>query len=100
MGEIDAGEVGDGIEGLLLHRLLDVGLGEEEAADGGAVPALVAGIVLDVEDGFGVGGGDAGLGGKGGGAEAAVLKGGGDCVPVLGVGAGAGDLPRLLEEAL
>lgn len=97
--QIDTGEICDGIEGLLLHHIVDIGPGEDGAADGRAVAALVAGVVLDVEDGFGIGGGNAGLGGVSGGAEAAVLEGVGDGVTVLGVGAGAGDLPWLFEEA-
>ena len=51
MDEIYRREIGGG-EGLLLHHLLDVGLAEEGAADGGAVAALVAGVVLDVVDGL------------------------------------------------
>lgn len=52
-GQIDSWKVGD-IEGLLRHHLHDVTLLKHSPPDGRAVAALVAGVVLDVEDGLGV----------------------------------------------
>lgn len=88
-----------GIETLLPHHPLHVGLPQHGAADGMAVAAPVAGVVLDVVHRVGVGVGDQGLGGSGGGAEDAVLGGFREGGLVLGVGAWAGDLPRLLDVA-
>lgn len=98
-GKIDSGEVGD-IEGLLLHHLHHVGLLEHSPADGRAVTALVAGVVLDVEDGLGVGAGDPGQDLRGGGANHPILQCAWQSRSELRIGARAGDLPRLLDVAL
>lgn len=98
-GKIDSGEVGD-IEGLLLHHLHHVGLLEHSPADGRAVAALVAAVVLDVEDGLRVRGGDPWQYLDGGGAFQPVLQGAWHSGPVLRTRARAGDLPRFLDVAL
>ena len=97
-GQVNPREVGD-VEGGLLLQPLDVGLPEDGPLDRRAVAALVSGVVLDVVDGLGVGGGYGGLDLGGGRAVEAVLEGVGDGGAVLRGGAGAGDLPWLLKEA-
>lgn len=97
--QVNPGEVGD-VEIRLPHQLLDVGLPQDGAADRRTVAALVPGVVLDVVDGFGVGGRDAGLGLDGGRARHPILERAGKGRLVLRIGAGSGDLPRLLDVPL
>jgi predicted ABC-type sugar transport system permease subunit len=99
--DVRLGEVLDRVELLGGHVALEVGLEEESAADRRAVPAAVAGVVLDVVDGLRVGGGHDGpvaVVAHGGRALEAVLERVRESAAVLGRGAGACDLPRLLEE--
>lgn len=97
LGDVNRWEIGWVEGGLLGHQLLHVGFLQDSPADRRAVAALVAGEVLDIEDGGRVRGGDHGLDERGGGAEAPVVEGVWDGVAVLWRGAGPRDLPRLLD---
>ncbi|GMN67941.1 hypothetical protein TIFTF001_036999 [Ficus carica] len=73
-GQLNYKEVGDAEGGLLL-RPLDVGLPEDGALDRRAVAVPISGVVPDVVDSLGVGGGQRGLDLGGGWAGEAVHKG-------------------------
>jgi hypothetical protein len=95
------GEVLGGVELLGGHVALEVGLAEQGAPHGRAVPAAVADEVLDVVYSLRVGGGHDGhvaVVAHGGRALDAVLERARQRAAVLGRGAGARDLPRLLKE--
>lgn len=95
--QINPRKVGN-IEGLLLHRLLDIGLFEDGPANRGAVPALVPGEVLDVVDSLRVGGWDTGLLIRRRRTEHPVLQDAGQRRFVFGIGTRPGYLPGFLEE--
>ena len=70
--KINFGEVGR-VELSLLHHLLDVRFLEDGASNWRAIATLVAAAILNVEDGFGIGGGDNGFLLSSGGAKDPVL---------------------------
>ena len=97
--QINFGEISR-VELRLLHHLLDVRFLEDGASNWRAIATLVAGVILNIKDGLGIGGRDNRFLLRTGGANDPVLYGTRDGQFVLWICTRAGDLPRLLDVAL